>query len=201
MKKVLLIAMIVSGAVASQASFTLATNTDPSPSGATPLFAWDQGNNTLSGSWTGNGLDLQTPGFIGGGVVNNAHFVMNSVALTVVIPNVLYMMGAGTVNYYTNDVNNPFFTITFSGGTFLNPFTAGASQINGNVIAFSGPNVPSPLTNQQFSYSFANPVTNGGVTSYTSAFTSSADIVPEPVSMIALGTGLVALVSRRKKKA
>ena len=31
---------------------------------------------------------------------------MKNVTLTVVIPNVLYTMGAGEINYYTNNINN-----------------------------------------------------------------------------------------------
>ena len=156
MRNILLAAIGLAMASVSQASFTVATFADPSQTGDAFLFTWDRGNNTLSGAWTASGMVLETPGFNGGGSVANAHFSMDPVALSVIIPNVLYTMGKGTVNFYTTDPNNPFFTIGFNGGTFLNPGNAGASALGGNTVSFTGPDVPGNLTNQQFSFSFAN---------------------------------------------
>ncbi|MBS1723294.1 MAG: PEP-CTERM sorting domain-containing protein [Armatimonadetes bacterium] len=199
MKKILLTAFALSVAAASQASGTMATFADPSTLGDSSLFTWDHTNSTLSGLWTASGLNLDTPGFNGGGSVANAHFSMDAVSLTTVIPNTLYTMGPGSIHFFTNDPNNPFFTIDFNGGLFLNPFSAGASELSGNTVSFSGPNVPSPLQDEQFSFAFANAQTVGDITTFTASFTSSATVVPEPATLLALGAGLAAFAARRRK--
>lgn len=183
-------------ASASHATFTLATFADPS-NGNPFLFKWDTVNNTLSGSWTNPGLNLDTPGFTGGGSVANAKFTMNPVNLTTVIAGSLYTMGAGSVNF-TDASNNNVLTIGFSGGVFLNPLNAGAASSQGHAVTFSGPNVPGNLTNQSFSFSFANPTVSGTDVYYTASFTSSADVVPEPATLLAVGAGLAAFIRRRK---
>jgi hypothetical protein len=176
MHKVLLTAFFLSVAAASQASITIAAASDPSQFADRPLFTWDKVNNTLSGLWTASGLTLQTPGFTGGGSTPNTHFEMKPVALTPIINGTLYSMGSGQINFYTTDPLNPFFTIDFS-----------------------GPNVPVGLTNEQYSFSFANYQDFGGFATFTAAFTSSADVVPEPTTMLLLGAGLAAVAARRKK--
>jgi len=198
MKKALFTAIAIIVTAASQASITIATFADPAPNGGTPLFTWDQGAGTLGGTWTGSGLTLLTPGFTGGGSTADTHFVMSNVTLSPIVNNVLYSMSAGTVKFYTTDVNTPFFTITFDGGLFQNPFNVGASTLIGNTVDFAGTNVPT-TTNEQFSFGFANAQQVGNTVTYTSSFTSSADVVPEPVSMIVLASGLAAVAARRRK--
>lgn len=196
MRKTLCLIGLATIASASQAAVTIATFSDPSL-GTPFLFDWDTTANTLTGSWSGTGLNLQTPGFTGGGSVPNATFTTSTISLTTVLAGSLYLMGAGNV-VFKDAGNNTVFTINFNGGTFLNPLNAGASSAAGDGVTFSGPNVPGPLANEAFSFSLANPTVRGDHVYYTGSFTSSADIVPEPATLLVVGIGLAAVARRRK---
>ena len=199
MQRTLCLVGLLALAVASRATFTVATFSDPALDASTPLFTWDTTNSTLEGAWTGSGMTVETPGFTGGGSVTDAHFDMKPVQLTTLIAGTLYEMAAGQIVFYTNDINNPFFTVDFDGGLFLNPLSASAATQAGDLVDFSGPNVPANLIQEAFAFSLANPTQSGDKWTYTASFTSSADVVPEPASMVALGAGIAALVSRRRK--
>lgn len=197
MKKALFTAFALAFGVMSHASFTVATFADPSTVAESPLFTWNHTTNTLSGLWTASGLTLNVPGFNGGGSVTDAHFIMDPVQLTPVINNQYYTMGRGAVRFFTTDQNNPFFTIQFGGGSFLNPSSAGGSSTVGNAVSFAGANVPTGLSQETFSFSLTNAMTAGNLTTFTASFTSSA--VPEPASLFALATGIAAVVARKRK--
>ncbi|MCW5936708.1 MAG: PEP-CTERM sorting domain-containing protein [Fimbriimonadaceae bacterium] len=187
---------VIAGAAISSAQFTMATFADPSTTSAEPLFAFDLAKETLSGGWDKPGLTLITPGFTGGGQTENATFTFSEVALTFVIPGI-YRMGPGNIKFYDADPNSPIFTITFDSGTFVRALGVGASKITADNVQFSGPRVPTGLSQETFSFSLANAIQNGAIESYTASFTSSA--TPEPATMVALGAGIAALVARRRK--
>ena len=197
-KGILFGALLVGAAIANAQSSTIATFQDPAVSSDTPLFFFNTATNILTGSWTGPGLNLHTPGFVGGGTVSNAKMQMDPVAFTPVGSTGIFTGGAGQVKFYTNDVNNPFFVINFTGATLFNPLNFGASEFAGSSVSFSGTNVPAGLTSEQFSFALANPrVGQEGGLLYTASFTSSA--VPEPATMTALALGAAAMLRRRKK--
>ncbi len=195
-KKVLITALLVASAAASQASFTVANFFDPTTSGSQVMFTFDMDTMTLFGEWQVDGLTVETPGFVGGGQVQNARFTMGPVGVTEVIAGTLYTINAGEVKFWTSDPSTPFFTIDFGSGQFLNPFVAGASELRGDVVDFSGPNVPGGLSQEQFAFNFANTNRVGNKFTYTAAFTSSA--VPEPATLLVLGSAIGMLAARRR---
>jgi hypothetical protein len=197
MKKAIVLALGAACATSAFAqSFAVATFSDPAAGSGTPIFTFDTTANTLQGSWTGLGLTLTHPGFTSGGSTSNVTFQTSVINLTPIAGQV-YSMGAGTVDFFDSS-SNLIFSISFSGGLFVNPFSASSAEIAGDSVSFSGPNVPSGLTNESFSFSLANAVRTANGWQYTSAFTSSA--VPEPGSMLVLGAGIAALAARRRRK-
>ncbi len=180
-------------AVSAQA-VTIATHDDPALDGSTPLFTVT--DSSVSGSWTGTGLTLFVP--FTSTSYSDVQMSMASVSRTGLA------MGSGIVIYYTNDINDPLFTMSFDSGTIVEPLTSGSSELNADNVYFGGSALigTDPLINEQFSFSFANPVGLGGQTrTYTAAMTSSADAVPEPATMAIFGLGAAAFATRRRKNA
>jgi hypothetical protein len=189
-------AAIVGSVVAAQAqSFTVATFADPTIGMAnpTPMFRISPGvgNGTLSGSWAGDGLTLET----WMGTFNDVEFVMADVATTQIVVG-FWTVGEGSVVFST-DTDSNLLTIAFDSGS-LTPNGVGGSDFWGNNVTFSGTLAPgASFTDEAFGFAFANPRADGNDVTFTASFTSSA--VPEPASFAALGLGAIALLRRRKK--
>jgi len=192
---VLALALGTVAMTATSQAFTVATFADPAIDGSTPLFTFDAGANTLDGGWAALGLTLLTPGWAGADVTD-AKFSMTTVNLTPVVANV-YTTGGGTVNF-TDSANNAVMTITFGSGVFVANNGFGGSDFSGNIVSITGPGIPGGWSDETFNFSFANPVINGDVSTYTASFTSSA--VPEPMTMLALASGAGLLAARRRRK-
>lgn len=175
---------------------TIATFADPSPGGDQPVFTFSStgGTGQLSGGWSTTGLLLETPG-LAIADVPNAHFIMPAVNGTLNSGST-WDLGAGSVTF-ADSADAVLFTITFDSAVLTSPSQFGGSDFASNNVSISGPAVTVPLTNEAFAFSFANPV--GTLENYTvtSAFTSSADLVPEPASLALLGLGAAALLRRR----
>lgn len=180
---------------ATSQAFTVATFADPSVSGSTPLFTFDSTANTLDGGWSLLGLMLETPGWAGADVAD-AKFSMTTVALTPLVANV-YTTNGGTINF-TDQANNAVMQITFGSGVFVANNGFGGSDFSGNIVSITGPGIPGGWSQETFNFSFANPVINGNMSTYTASFTSSA--VPEPATMLALASGVGMLAARRRRK-
>lgn len=197
MKRALLLTTLVAACATSQATITIATFADPASGSATPMFRYNATLGTIRADWLTNGLTLEHPGFIGGGSTADVKMRMNPLTLTAVIPGAVFTSNAGAINFWTTSEASPIFTITFSSAVFTFPVSLGSADFQANNVAFSGPNVPSGLSQEQFGFSFANvvPTQSGNGYTMSSSFTSSA--VPEPASLAVLGLGLLAI--RRKK--
>ena len=172
------IVVVALAVAAGSQAITIATFSDPALDGSTPMFTI--GGGSISGSWNGNGLNLLTPGLAGADVMN-AKMNMAPVALTVLGPGA-YSAGAGQIDF-TDSSNALVFRINFNSALVV-PTNFGSSEFFGSNISFSDASGVLPLSQETFSFSFANPMMMGSNLTYTAAFTSSA--VPEPGTMIAL---------------
>lgn len=189
---VLLGAMFVVAGASAQ-SFTVGAHADPSSSGAAPVFTVT--DSAVSGAWLQPGLTLsiQAPGAVAS--FSNVSFAFGPVSR---VGNVL---GAGSAVYYTTDINNPLFSITWQSGFIVEPFLAGASFFTASDVNFGGSAIaalnPAAWSSEQFTYSFANPAGIGGPErTYTASMTSSA--VPEPATMTVLALAALAAARRRR---
>lgn len=189
-------------AIASAQSFTVATFADPSGSSANPVFTFTPtgggqptGNTgVLSGGWTSTGLNLQTPGIPAPDFVNAKFVLTNSQGGGLSITN--GVAGAGQI-VFTTSANAAIMTVSFQSASY-SPFGLGGATLLGNGVTFSGPQVPSGLTNGSFAFSFANQTVGSNLLTMTSSFTSSA--APEPGTIAALGIGAAALIRRRRNR-
>ncbi len=189
-------------AVSSAQSFTVATFADPTTSANQSMFTFQGttsafGNNgTLSGSYTGTGLTLLTPGWAAPDV-SNARFTLGNSTLTGGVTVTNGTAGPGRIDF-TTAAGALVLRVDFATAVY-NVLSFGGSDLIGNNVTFSGPGIPGTWTAETFSFSFANHVDRGNNRlTMTGSFTSSA--VPEPATLAALGLGAMALIRRRKSK-
>ncbi len=179
---------------------TVATFADPSP-GTPSLFQFNAGTGTLTGGYTGSNLLLQTPGLPSVPDYASAHFAMSPLS-TIGAFGTLYHLGGGQINFF-DSTNAPLLTITFGDAWLTGSLGLGASDFMSNTVTFSGPIVSGfgSVSNEAFSFSFANPVATAPTGSFTttSSFTSSANlVVPGPGAAALLGLGGLVAIRRRR---
>lgn len=192
-----------------KASFTVATFADPSNNSSNPLFNVDFTTNTISGGWDDSKTGLTLQFSYNGHTYSDAWFKLMSVSgaptLSITSKTTLPWgtvgtVGPGSVLFYKNNTStNPLFVVGFDGGV-VSMSNFGANMLTANTVTFSGSEITGSLSQQEFSFSFANVVPlaqDNGFTS-TASFTSSA--VPEPATIGLLCLGVLKLVIRKRNK-
>ena len=183
-----LVCVLAVAASASAETVTIATFQDPSSSSLNPVFFFNSDTNQLSGGWSFTGLTLDTIG----GVFEDATFSL--AALPGVSAN---DVGAGTIDFRNSD-DDIIFTMDFD-SAFLSIDAFGATEFNAsNDVTFTGSILPDLVQAESFSFAFANQAAVGSPGSYsaTAAFTSSADVIPEPTTLFML---MLATAIRRRR--
>jgi MYXO-CTERM domain-containing protein len=187
----------LAAASSAMASTTVATFADPSNNSNNPLFTFN--GTTLTGQWLGpaSGLLLETPG-VAAPDYANAQFQMTPLTVSSNFGGI-YFMNGGSINF-SDSFGAPLLTISFTSALLSGALGLGASDFTGFAVTFSGPILNGyTVSNESFSFSFANPITSGNGFSVTSSFTSSADlVVPTPGAAALLGLGGM-FASRRRR--
>lgn len=200
---ILLVLVVGCCAVNSACGTTVATFFDPAADGSTPIFTVDLLNDRIVGGWTDAQTDLDLMVTLTGNVFEDAFFTMTEVSYT----GSLFGgdTGGGTVKIFADNTADPCSAVPLVQIDFASAYVrpdgfGGLDLFRGDGVVITGSEITSPLEDESFSFSFANQVElpTGGYTA-TAAFTSSAVILPEPVTLIMLGLGAVVFVRRGAK--
>jgi hypothetical protein len=182
--------------VNAKASMTIATFGDPAIDSNTPLFTVDFTEMTFNGGWGDDktGLTLDIP--YSGHTFTNAWFEMTEVGIIDAFGDT----GGGEINFYQDgDSTGPLIIINFDSG-HVDYHGFGADEFFAENVTITGSEITGTLSEEQFTFSFANlghlegsQNWNDGFTA-TAAFTSSA--VPEPATICLLCLSALALRRR-----
>ena len=199
----LMLAFLPAGRAFAIAQGTLATFSDPS-GGSVPLFNIDLTANQITGGWSDalTGLDLEI--IWTGDTYEDAFFVLpQPIPYTGDITG--GQTGLGAIEFYADGADpqseEPLLKMVFQSAYLSSIYGIGATNLfQADNVEITGSVIKQPLSEEQFSFSFANarPLNgdwNNGF-SATASLTSSA--VPEPLSLSLLAAGSL-LALRRKK--
>ncbi|MGD0551840.1 MAG: PEP-CTERM sorting domain-containing protein [Sedimentisphaerales bacterium] len=193
--------------VNAKATVTIATFADPSRNSGNPLFTVDYTNHLITGGWADaqTGLTLRIP-YNSGHTFTDAWFTMTDLVIT----NISGTSGdtrGGTIDFYANNTStNPLVVIDFGSG-FISRYGFGANEIFvANNVTITGSEIIGTLSEEGFSFSFANLAHLAGSQNWTDGFTATAAFTssavthdtPEPATICLLGFGVLSMVRRKK---
>ena len=181
---------------------TVLTFEDPSPGGATPFFTINRQVNTIDAAWSDAQMNLNlqlwgavTPSYF------NAFFTMDQLTFNPVTG----VTDVGRIRFFDNNATpidqNALVIIDFYHALLVADQHVGSTEFLGHNVTITGTAIPWPLTNESFSFAFANQTDIGGDPANgftaTATFTSSA-VIPEPLTLGLFAVGsILALRGKR----
>jgi hypothetical protein len=200
----LLVAVIVilSCGLTQAAAVTITTFADPTVDGSTPLFTVDLGSNFISGGWLDSqtGLDL----VIFGNHFNNAFFKMDPVSYTGGLTG--GETGNGIIRFFADGQDpgtTPLVQIVFN-KAYLTPSGFGVTApFFVADVAITGSEIGGSLTDESFMFGFTNhrPLAGDWNNGYTATASLTSSAVPEPATLVLLGTAGIWSFTRKKRSA
>jgi hypothetical protein len=197
--------VILSCGLAQAATVTVGTFADPAGDGSMPLFTVNLDTDIISGGWldTQTGLSLGIP--YSGHTYHDAFFTMTNVSYSGSISG--GSTGGGTIKFFKDGQSTsttPLIQISFD-SAHVTPFSFGAmNMFYPDGVIITGSEIVGSLTDgASFMFGFANHVPLSGDWSNgytaTASFTSSA-VVPEPATLVLLGTAGIWIFTRKKQQ-
>ena len=176
---------------------------DPTPAGSSPFFSMDYTSQTRSGGWDDSQTGLILEVVFNGNSYSDAFFVMDTVTF-----DTSGATSGGTIKFFADGSSTsgtPLIQIDFDSGHAGRAGFEAADSFYANGVTISGSEIEATLltnevlTNEAFIFHFDNRVDNAnGFTVTRGRFESSADIVPEPATLLLLSLGFV-MIKKRKK--
>lgn len=185
---------------------TIATFADPAADSTTPLFEVDLTNGFIRGGWDDSQTNLTLNVVYSGHTFNDAFFTMTPVSYSGDITG--GVTGGGVIMFRMDGQGSgttaitPLIRIEFDSAYISLTGFGAVEMFTASNITITGTEIDIPLTNESFSFSFANyaPLSEGEGFTATAAFTSSATI-PEPATLTLLGAGLLMALTRKRRSA